>query len=279
MNSRLHKLTAATSVAILALGVTACGGDDKKAADPEKSATPSATPSSKGEGDKAPAASADDLARMQGLEDAQAEAGTVHVEVALGPKGQQTKAAGDLKFGKKADRPAISASLEMESNKAYSLSMILLDPALYLNLGQATGGKYGEVDLGDKKDKSVANQFTPLIELLNPATQLTTFKKALRSFEQKGEVQEIDGVKATPYNVVLSTSKIPGAEKPTKDTPKTASYTVYVGPDQLVRRVSFEGADGAFQTDYSKWGEPVTIKAPKSSQISPDALNALRGTP
>lgn len=273
MNSRLHQLAAATSAALLVLGLSACSSDDdKKAADPDTSATPSATSK-----ESVAPASAEQVAQLEALTAAQARAGTAHVVMTLGAAAQEIKASGDLKLGKGDEAAAMAVDVEMAGNQDYSLSMILLDRALFVNLGQITGNKYGKVDLDDKLDETVAIQFTPLAEQLDPTRQLDRLAPALTSFEQNGEPQEIDGVQTQPYEVVLDAKKIPGMENPPKDAPKTVTYTLFVGPDQLVRRVS-TGADGAkVQADYTRWGEPVTIKAPKDSQISATALDQLRG--
>lgn len=272
MNSRLHHLAAAASAAVLVLGVSACSGDDDKKADPDKSATPSASP------DKpAKPASAEQIALLKGIADAHAKARSAHVVMTLGAAAQEIKATGDLKFGKQPDNTAMSVDVEMAANKDYSLSMILLDRALFLNLGQVTGNKYGEVDLDDKKDDTVAVQFTPLAQQLDPKQQFTRFANALSSVEKKGEPQEIDGVETQPYEIVLDTKKIPGMEDQPKDAPKTVTYTLFIGPDQLVRRVTTGAKESKVQADYSQWDEPVKIKAPKSSQVSATALDQLRG--
>lgn len=274
MNSRLHQLAAIASAAVLALSVSACSSDDDKKADPDKSATPSATASSK---EETAAPTAEQLAVFTGISAAQAKAKTAHVVMTLGAAAQQIKATAQLKIGKQAEKSALAADVAMAGNKDYSLSMIMLERALFVNLGQITGNKYGEINLDDKKDEQVAIQFTPLAQQLDPNQQLTRLSGALKSAKEKGEPQEIDGVQTQPYEVVLDAKKIPGNENQPKDAPKTVTYTLYVGPDQLLRRVTTGSKDSAVQADYTKWGEPVKIKAPKSSQVSPTALDALRG--
>lgn len=267
MNSRLHPLAAMATVAVLVVGLSACSSDDDKKASSETSASPSSGSSP---------VSAEEAAMFTTVADAQAEAGSTHVVMVLGAAGQEVKAAGDLVLGQKADSPEMSVDVEMAGNKEYSLSMILLDRALFVNLGQMTGGKYGEIDLADKADESIAIQFTPLAEQLDPVKQLKRLVPALKSVEKKGEPTTIDGVRTEPYEVTVEAKKMSGMENQPEDAPKTLTYTLFVGPDQLVRRIVTGSADSKVQADYTQWGEPVKIKAPRSSQISDTALDQLR---
>ncbi len=274
MNSRLQRLVAASSIAVLALGMSACSSDDKKT-ESDKSSTPSATPSEKEQAAAAP--SAEQLAIFTAITDAQAKAGSAHVVMDIGSGAEEISAVGDLVFGEKADDTAMSVAVEMAGNKEYSLAMTVLDGALYVNLGKITGGKYGKVDLAAADNDSVAMQFTPLTKQLDPSQQLVQVKRSVKSFGDKGAPEKIDGVMTQSYELVLVTAKLAGMADAPEGTPKTMTQTLFVGPDNLLRRM-VTGVGGAkVQIDYSAWGEPVNIKAPRSSQISATALDKLRG--
>jgi hypothetical protein len=114
---------------------------------------------------------------------------------------------------------------------------------------------------------------------MDPAHQLAQFDKAVTSFKKKGAPEKIDGVDAQPYEVVVDTSKIdalgdlPGGAS--AGVPQSLTYVMYVGPDNLLRRMSFELAGSKSQVDYSKWGEDVDIQAPSASEISDQDLGKM----
>ena len=62
----------------------------------------------------------------------------------------------------------------------------------------------------------------------------------MKSFEQKGKAIELDGVKAQPYVIVVDPSKLSAAKEAGESLPKTLEYTMYVGPDNLPRRMITE---------------------------------------
>ncbi len=116
------------------------------------------------------------------------------------------------------------------------------------------------------------------MDQMDPAKPARQFKAAVKSFEKKGEPQTIDGVKAQPYVVTVDTSKIDafkdlaGGRRAAR-CPKTMVYTMYVGSDDLLRRMEFDMAGAKTTMDYSKWGEPVDIKAPSPAR-SPTRTSA-----
>jgi hypothetical protein len=104
------------------------------------------------------------------------------------------------------------------------------------------------------------------------------------SFDQKGKTISIDGVDARPYVIVVDPSKLSSSKKADESLPKSIEYTMYIGPDNLPRRVITQlpdpsGTGGNTMTiNYSKWGEKVSIAKPKASEISDkDFLSQLGG--
>jgi hypothetical protein len=71
--------------------------------------------------------------------------------------------------------------------------------------------------------------------------------------------------------ITVDTSKITTPKRAEQSMPETVAYTIYVGPDNLPRRMlsQIPGAGGARATiDYSKWGGDVSITKPKASEIT-----------
>jgi len=271
MNSGMKKW-AATAAIVLSAAVTlsACGDDEEPA---------SGSGSASAEvGDAADELTAETF--MTAVSGAQAKAGSSHVDMTVDAAGQKITAKGDVVIG---DDPADTAmTMTMDAGAAAgglgSLEMRLVDGTFYMNLGPLTQDKFAKVDLDDPSNPLGA-QYGQLVDQLDPSRQIEQFNDALKSFDQKGEPLEIDGVEATPYVLTLDTTKIPGTEDgATAGMPETIEYTMYIGPDNLPRRISSDIAGSAFTMDYSKWGEDIKVEAPSDDEITDtDLMSQLAG--
>ncbi|MGZ5402640.1 MAG: hypothetical protein ACXWDA_05795, partial [Aeromicrobium sp.] len=180
---------------------------------------------------------------------------------------------GDVEVGKTAAEA--KAALTMDVVSTNSFEMRLIDQNLYINLGQMTDNKYSKLDLTDKSNP-IGEQYGRIIDGLDPAKQIELFKDAMTSFNAKGKVIEIDGVKSQPYEITLDLSAIPSIAEHGDESggsmPKKVVFTMFVGPDNLPRRLTTDVAGSGVTVDYSKWGEPVDIEAPPESEIGDTGL-------
>ena len=268
-----RKLSSLAAVLLLAsLTLSACGDkDDNKAA----SGTKSASSSSSADKDLDAETFFTTLIKEQG------KARSAHTTLTVGLGGQTIKAEGDAEFGKTFADTSMSMDMDMGSAGPGTMKMVLVDGVFYMNLGQMTKGKYAKIDLTDETNP-FAKQFSQLADQMDPAKQLEQFKKAVTSFEKKGEPKQLDGVEAQPYEIVLDTSKIDAlSELPggaSANVPKTITYVMYLGPDNLLRRMTADVAGSKTQVDFSKWGEPVDVEAPPASEVSDQDLSELMGS-
>jgi hypothetical protein len=270
MNAQPMKLAAAACAVALALGLSACGGDD---AAPDAGATPSTTataaPTPASDLPAATPAGAEQAAFFRSIADAQVDARTSHVSMRIKGAGQTISAEGDVSVGSTAADTAMTMSMDMGSASPGSISMTLVDQVLYMKAGQLTGDKYARISLDDASSP-IAQQFGSITEQLDPTQQLDQFQQALTSMQKKGEPRTIDGVEAQPYELTLDTSKIDALTRSPAGAyvPATLTYTMYIGPDDLLRRVTASVADGTMTADYSRWGQKVDVKAPPADQIA-----------
>lgn len=201
---------------------------------------------------------------------AQVKAKSSHVEMKIDAAGQKAKAVGDVQIGASAAETKVAMKMDLGSSGAGSFELRLVGGAFYINLGPLSQNKFAKIDLNDKSNP-IGSQYGDLLDQLDPSKQLQQFKDAMTSLEKKGEPVELDGVKAQPYEVTLDTTKIESlSELPdgAGSVPKEIVYTMFVGPDNLPRRITTDVAGSAVVMDYSKWGEPVDIKAPSKDQIT-----------
>jgi hypothetical protein len=268
MNHRLRPAIAVLTLVLAGALLSACGDkDDSKGSD--SNPTSSSTGST--------------LTRttfFQALTDAQQKAGSAHAKMSIGAAGQTIKAEGDMKVGASFADNAVSMTMDMGQTGLDQLKMVLVDGKFYLNFGKMTDGKYAKIDLKDK-DNPLNKQFGQLLDQMDPSTAFKQYQAALKSFDKKGSPVEIDGVKTQPYRLVLDTSKLEVFKslpaEAAKSVPSTLSYVMYVGHDNLLRRVTYDVAGSKSQVDYSQWGEPVDIKAPAAGDVTDKDLSELFG--
>lgn len=256
MKKRHHFVVAVAAVSLM---LTGCGDKDTATKDTAGSAEV---------GEKAEIAlTADNF--IAEITKAQTRARSSHVDMKIDAAGQKVGAAGEVVVGSTAAETR--AALKMDMGSTGSFDMRLIDQNFYINLGPLTDNKYSKVDLTDKSNP-ISAQYSEIIDGLDPAKQIDVFKDAMTSVKSKGKAIELDGVKAQPYEIVLDTSKIPSIAKLGAEAggsiPKEIVYTMFVGPDNLPRRLVTDVAGSGVTVDYSKWGEPVDIKAPPKSEIS-----------
>ncbi|AXT83954.1 hypothetical protein C6I20_01285 [Aeromicrobium sp. A1-2] len=256
------------AVLLAALSLSACGDKDDKAAGTSADPKASSANTSK------------DLTQasfMSVVTAAQSKARTSHVSMDVGFGGQSIKAEGDVEIGASAADTAMSMTMDMGSAVG-NMELRLVDQVFYLNFGPMTQNKFAKIDLTDDSN-AAGQQYGQLLDQMDPSKQLEAFNEAMTSFEKKGSPKKIDGVDAQPYELVLDTAKIASvAELPggaADSMPKTLTYTMFLGPDNLPRRMSTEVSGSAITVDYSKWGETVEIKAPSAAEISDQDLGKL----
>ncbi|MGH3459803.1 hypothetical protein [Aeromicrobium sp.] len=267
MRVRLKNLITATALVLVAGGsLSACSDDGSSGGVGEESGTA--------------------LTRSNFLDEitqAQTEAGSSHIKMAVDVAGQKLEADGDIQTGETMADSAMAMTMNTGQAGMGSLEMRLVDQIFYLNFGPMTDNKFAEIDLTDK-DNPIGKQYSEIVSNLDPAQQLKQFEGAVTSFEKKGKTVSLDGVDAQPYVVVIDTSKMSGAAEAPPGMPKTLEYTMYIGPDNLPRRVLSQlpaaaGAGGGeMKIDYSKWGEKVSITKPDKAEITDkDFLSQLGG--
>lgn len=260
MNVRLKKTIASLAVVATAgLGLAACGGDDSSSGS-EKTSTDSV-------GKEADTELTQDNFFTE-LAKAQQEAGSSHVDMAFGVSGQEIEATGDVVVGESAEDTAMQMKMTMGSMG--QIEMRLVDNVMYMNLGPASDNKFAKIDLSDK-DNPLGQQYGGLLDNIDPSKQLETVQDAVTGFEQKGGAEEIDGVEATPYVVTVDPKKITeGLEGMSggAQVPDAITYTMFVGPDNLPRRVVTDVAGTKMTMNYTKWGEDVSVEAPAKDEIS-----------
>ena len=243
------------AIAAVSLVLAGCGGKDS-----------SATDSTVGQKAAVELTAANFVTEVSS---AQAKVKSSHVTMKIDASGEKINAVGDIRVGSKAADTRVSMKMDLGSAGLGSIEMRLVDQAFYLNLGPLSQNKFAKMDLTDTGNP-IGAQYGKIIDQLDPSKVIEQFKVAMSSMRKKGDPVELDGVKAQPYELTLDTTKVPELSKLAAgaNMPKEIVYTIFLGPDNLPRRISSGFADSAVTMDYSRWGEAVDIMAPPKDQIT-----------
>lgn len=218
----------------------------------------------------------------------QTEAESFHISMTMDIGADTVEAEGDAEVGTSPSDMAMSLTMDMSAmgpGAPDEFEMRWIDEVMYMKLGEMTDGKFAAIDLTDDSNP-LGQSYDQMLENMDPAN-IGKFEDAVSEFEQKGEAIELDGVQAKPYRVVVDTSKMKDAfgdlpKEAVEAMPKTISFTMYVGPDDLPRRMKMQiptpgPVQGAMTIDYTDWGKPVDIAKPKDSEISDKDFEEMFG--
>jgi len=187
---------------------------------------------------------------------AQSKAKSGHVDMKIDASGQKITAVGDISVGATA-----------------------ADTKVAMKMDPMSQNKFAKIDLTNASNP-IGAQFGKIIDQLDPTKQIEQFKVAMKSMQKKGNAIELDGVKAQPYVITLDSSRIPAVSQlgSVAKIPKEIVYTMFIGPDNLPRRITSEVSGATVSMDYTKWGESVDIAVPSKSEITDQNLLKQMGT-
>jgi len=202
---------------------------------------------------------------------AQLKQQTAHITADVSAAGAQMTMTGDVRVG---DSPAdYAADITMSApSLGDGLRMVIVDQVLYLDMGEATAGKYVRLDLTDTSSP-LAQMMSQVLRSADPSGSIAGMRNSITDFEKVG-TERVDGVQTTQYRVEVDSRKalaaqgmadLPGVDQ----LPDTLTYDMWIGADDLIRRMSFAmGMTMTMTMDITQWGEPVRVTAPPPGQIT-----------
>lgn len=256
------KKTLIALLTTVVLGATAaCGGSSSTA---EESATLTSKESSSGSGSTL---TADDFGER--VVAAQVKAGSAHMEVITAMNGQEYTISGDSVLSDNPEDTAISMTMDMAAmGGSGEAEILLVGQVMYMSMGELSGGKFIKFDLTDPSNP-LGSEVAPMLEQMDPSAQMKTFSEALTSFKELGDGGRIDGVSTTKYELVVDAEKaMTGQGADASDLPETLTYTMFIGEDDLIRKMTSSVSGADVTVLMSKWGQKVDIEAPSADQIT-----------
>jgi hypothetical protein len=149
-----------------------------------------------------------------------------------------------------------------------AMQMILVKSDLYLSIPKQTGaGKYIQLNLKNSSDPTVKS-FGSILESADPTKSYQGWEKALSNVKfVKSET--IGGQKLDRYDVTVDTAKsLKAAGQPVpKGVPKSLVYSIWMGGDKLIYRMTFSMAGVDMLMTMSDYNKPVSIAAPPANKI------------
>ncbi len=200
---------------------------------------------------------------------AQLEAGSAHIAMES-PAGAAGTVEGNISISEDPNKMRGTMTMDLPTGSA---EIRIVDGSIFMNLGELSGGKF--IDLAQAPGGSdIAGSLTQI----NPESQMKSFQAAIETFSAEPAAEQIDGVDVTKITMVLNTEKLL-ANSPLGETGSggqalvdafgaTMEYVMYVGADDLPRRITTPIPGGTYNMDYSAWGEKVTVEAPSADQIA-----------
>lgn len=249
--------------ALVVLGIAGCGGESET-----RSPTWFAGSGTDGRNAAADATAPGARDFLVQLADAQTSAQSVTMDITMSVAGEEIVAHGQTRVGE--DPADVEMSMTMEMPGLGTMEMRFVDGVMYLSLGAESDDTFVAIDADDEL---FGDQLTLMLEQMDPAVQMELMKDALLDLRQEGDAEQIDGVEAVPYVVVMDAAAVVEASGATAEElegaelPETIESTIYVGPDNLLRRMAMDVMGMEMTMDFSAWGQDVVIEAPGPEQI------------
>jgi hypothetical protein len=247
----MRRFTSAAPAAALALiaGLTLAGCGDKDA------------PTATGGGDSGASAAREsgggDLTQANFADEvfnAILDAGSTQIHFESGTGGKKFIGEGEVKYG---DELAVRMTMPDPAGGDAKQEMVMIGDTMYMGMGD----KYMSMSMEAMREQGMPDMSANL----DPKKQQEAFEAAVTDFKQSGKPESLDGVEATPYVITLDPSKSPETFGATTSSPLT--FTYFIGPDNLPRKMVYDDKNGEFVATYTDWGKSVDIKAPPDADV------------
>lgn len=256
-----------------ALTLTACGSASDSADGGDSSSGDSTV-----SGNASAALTADNFASS--VSDAQSDARSTHMELSMDVMGQQIDGSGDIAVAESEKPKDAKMSMTLEIPSMGELEMRLVDGIAYIKMGSMTQDKFIEMDLTSDNNQ-FGKSLDQMTQQADPNAMVEQLAGSLKDFEKTDETEEIDGVETTKYVLTIDGRKVGGmmsgsAMSGSGDMPKEVTADVWIGEDDLLRKMTMEmeaaGTPIDMEMTFTDWGDPVEVEAPSKKEITDSSM-------
>ncbi len=192
------------------------------------------------------------------------KAGSAKIHFESGTGGKKFIGDGEVEYG---DELSARLTMPNPAGGGGKQEMLLIGDTMYMGMGD----RYMSISLDSMRGQGMPDMSANL----DPKVQKKAFEDALTDFKQSGEAETLDGVQATPYVITLDPTKAPETFGTVATGPLT--FTYFVGPDNLPRKMVYDDKNGEFVATYSDWGDPVDIEAPPADKVMSGGMGTATG--
>jgi hypothetical protein len=258
------RLAAAAVVLPIMVGVAACGGQQQNQANGNLPSTPvSSTPAAPPKAAQ-PVAHLNRTSFLPAMNSALAGQKTWRTTARITAGGKTIMTITGFQQAKPV---AMSMEMSGEAFNGGKARIIFVNGFVYVAMpGLAPTGKYLKVDT-KSSDPAVAG-FGSMVDSADPTRTFKAFGSGLRNVKFVRS-ETIDGRKLDRYAVTVDTATALRAQGKTMPAgaPKTVDYTLWMGTDHLVHRMSFDMSGVSMLMTMNEFNKPVSIKAPPARSI------------
>lgn len=259
---KFRAAVATAAVVPLALGLAACGGNDKPAAAPP---APVSVPTT-AEPQKAVSTPPPAVTRLNrvtfvpAMNSALTKQKSWHIVGKMTGEGTTLLTMDGYQTAKPA---AMTMTMAGAAFQGKSAKIVVVNKTAYLSLpGVTPAGKFAKILPKD------AGNLAELLDSGDPTKIYKSFDTSMASLKFVGE-ETVAGEKLERYAVTVNTAKALKAQgkKVPKGVPATITYSMWMDKSHLVRKVSFNMAGVSMLMTMTDYNKPVSITAPPASKI------------
>lgn len=274
----ITRIVSAAAAAALAVTLTACSSSDEKTPDDAK-ATGQATASEK-PADDADKGSAGGLT-AENFHEVLAASIADGTSYRMSMSTSSDAGAASTIEGEVVITDAGPAMSMTTNDAGVDMTIIMVDDAYYMNMGEMTQGKFVKIDLNDPSNP-LGSSVGSLKDLTDPSKSLEMFKDSVKSVEKVGE-EDVDGTSATHYVVTLDSSAVsdslagidPSAQP---SLPAEFVYDFWVDDENRPVKMTSETMGTTSDIRYYDWNDSsISVTAPSADQISELDFSELLG--
>lgn len=191
---------------------------------------------------------------------AQLDAGGVEMDMEMSVQGQAIQANGVMLSGDTLESTLMQLTMDVPGEG--SMEMRLVDGIMYMQIPEMGWVSMNLAELAQTMGMDL-NSF-------DPSAQIEAFNEALVSLEATGEPEEIDGVQAQPYTLVIDNaqlSELEGFEDMPAPAEAEMEVQMWIGPDDLPRRMIMDMEGESVTMNMSNWGTDVSVEAPPADEV------------
>ena len=193
------------------------------------------------------------------------EAGSAHMVMTM-KGGVSTSAEGDMSYA--AGSSAMQMTMSMPQMGKGKIQMRFVDKVIYMQLpGMTPSGKFIAIDPQDQSSP-MGRSFSGLTDQMDPLASVKSMEAAVTRADRVGETK-VDGVRVDHYRVTVDTKQmLKELKQPNPaEMPKSLTYDMWLDEDHLMRKMSFDISGTQVEMLLSKWGEPVEVERPATSDM------------